>query len=158
MSGSQDGDGDYERLFETVESHIDECGYHLTYVDEEPPFCYSIGLTGTWGHPELLVYGLSLDDSATVLGGIVEQVRRGRRFAHGEVDASTFNRPVAFLAIPPDECFGRFVLTIEYYGLDFESLQVVTPDGLGRFPWSSDCAPGTVKAQPLIGRPLPAIG
>jgi hypothetical protein len=151
-------DPQWEPLFEQVDEHLAEFGFHLTFVDDDPPFCYSVGFRGSWQHPELLLYGLNLDDSATVLSALADEVRRGRKFAHGDSDAEVLNRPVAFLAIPPDERFGRFVITIEYCGGDFEALQVVTSDAHGRFPWNRSCDPSVVRAQPLIGRPLPSFG
>jgi len=151
--GNERHDEEWEPFFQTVESHIEEVGYHLTYVGDEPPFCYSVGLSRTWSHPELLLYGLNYEDSGTILAGLAEEVRRGRRFHHGYLDVEAFDRPVAFLEIPPDEYFGRFVVTLEFYSGAFDALQVVTPDAAGRFPWSGDCEAATVESQPLLGRP-----
>jgi hypothetical protein len=151
---ADDGESRSEQFFETVETHIRDFGYHLTYVYEEPPFCYSVGFSQTWNHPELLVYGLGFDDAAIVLTGLAGTVRAGRRFADGDVDSDTFDRPVAFVAIPPDERFGRFIVTIEYYSVDFDALQVVTSDGAGRFPWQADYDAALVRGQPLLG-PVP---
>src|SRR3954452_20280855 len=144
----------WERFFGIVSTHIAESGYHLTYVREDPPYCYSVGLAQTWDHPELLLYGLSYEDSATVLAALADAVRRGARLAHGVVDSETLNRTVTFLEIPKDEYYGRLVVTIEVYGhVDFSALQVVTPDGKGRFPWQRGCERRVVEAQPLLGQP-----
>jgi hypothetical protein len=155
---SHHDESDWEAFFETVEAHIRDHGYHLTYVGDEPPFCYSLGFSRTWNHPELLLYGLGFDDSATVLTGLADAVRSGRRFAHGDLDSDTFNRPVAFVAIPPDECFGRFVVTIEYYAANFDALQVVTPDRAGRFPWHAEYDAALAQEQPLLGQAPAHLG
>jgi hypothetical protein len=50
---------------------------------EDPPFAYTVGLTG-FGHPELILFATSPAAAATVLNGLGELVRAGRRLAAGE--------------------------------------------------------------------------
>jgi hypothetical protein len=148
----------WERYMATVAEHLEEFGYHLTHVDEDPRLCYSTGLERTWDHPELLLYGLSIEDSMTILGAYVSAISGGERFRHGDVDRKQFTSPIAFLEIPQSELWGRFVVTIEVYeGIDFRALQVVTPDDSGWFPWDPGCEAKVVAAQPLLGKPIASI-
>jgi hypothetical protein len=151
MEGDDDETG-WTEFYETVRGHIDEAGYHLTYVGADPPFCYSVGLSATWDHPELLLFGLGFEDSKTILMALAREIGEGQRFVHGSIDDETFNRSVAFVEIPKDEYPGRFNVTIDVYdGMDFEALQVVTPDRTGRVPWDGDSIPDPASSQPLLG-------
>jgi len=130
--------GGGETILASARRNIAIHGYSITYVfgDEvDVPFCYSVGLWETWSHPELLLYGLSWDDTATVMGALSRQIRDGRRFADGEIDEEMFDRKIAFVNVAPGRYEGRIPVTIMYYeGFDFPLLQVITPDEGGRFP------------------------
>jgi hypothetical protein len=51
--------------------------------EEEPPFVYTVGLTG-FGHPELILFATSQATAATVLNDLGELVRAGHGLAAGE--------------------------------------------------------------------------
>jgi hypothetical protein len=149
------------KFLETVSRDISDRGYHFIFVgagDGDPPFSYSVGLSKTWQHPELLIVGLNMDDSETILTTFVSLIRQGHRYAHGDIDRSQFNSPIAFVEIPSDVddsdvLSDRFAVARALYDdVKFDALQVVTPDDNGRFPWEAACDQNVVSRQPLLGQ------
>jgi hypothetical protein len=62
-------------------------GCYLEYVGGEgtaPAFCYTIGLFGI-GHPELIVFGLGMNDAARTLNYFFARIRRGNDLTPGEI-------------------------------------------------------------------------
>jgi hypothetical protein len=141
------------RFLRVVERNVREKGYHLTYVHEHPPFCYSVGLWSGWNHPELIVISLNFDDASTVLGALARQVKAGAMLRHGVIDTDTFERPVAFLMVDRQSYPGRFPVTVLHYGhAEFDVLQVVVPDASDSFPWDQ-WSTWMGESQPLLGGP-----
>ena len=70
-----------------VVSDIEEFGWHVVMIpddDEGPAFAYSIGLFKSFGHPEVILFGLDLGVMHQIINLIGEEVRLGRRFSDGE--------------------------------------------------------------------------
>ena len=73
----------------TIAQHIEEHGFHVVKVMGEqayPPFAYTIGLTVSFDHPEIVIFGLNddLDFMHEVLNELGARVRGGERFRHGD--------------------------------------------------------------------------
>ena len=49
-------------------------GWQLTQVTDTNPWSYTIGLTESYGHPELMIIGLELDLQNTVIRKIVDPI------------------------------------------------------------------------------------
>ena len=83
---------------ETIRRH----GWALQAVlgDEEgPPFVYTVGLSG-FEHPELIVFAATQHTAATVLNGLGEFVRAGRRLVAGESIELPESGPITLLEFP----------------------------------------------------------
>ena len=138
-----------------IRADIDAYGWHLIKVApdvEGPGFAYSIGLHESFGHAEVIIFGLPLDVMHTMINTVGEEVRRGIGFGDGSVsDEVLEGRPVRFRAVRPVH-FGEFVgQAAEYYGLDgFAVLQCYWPDTSGRFPWQPGCSRIVVESQPSL--------
>jgi hypothetical protein len=92
---------DHERR---VVDDVRQYGWHVIGIaeDEEgPAFAYSIGLTHSFGHPEVIMFGLPVETMFQAVNVIGEEVRAGRGFEHrdesdGILDGySVFFRTVA---------------------------------------------------------------
>ena len=128
----------------------------------DPPFAYTVGLSGSrFGHPELLVSGLGRDTAQIVLNDLAERVRAGQRLRAGQrfsdllegVDGGEVQ--VELLRVD-DAADPRAPLSaanrLYGYGGPIDALQVVWPDRTHRFPWE----PGYDAMQAmqlLLGRP-----
>ncbi len=49
-------------------------GWQLTQVTDDHPWSYTIGLTESYGHPELMITGLELDVQSTVIRKIIDAI------------------------------------------------------------------------------------
>ena len=141
------------RGMDRIEADIAKYGWHVIKVmedDEGPGFAYSIGLHRSFGHPEVIVFGLPLDLMHRMVNTIGAEVRRGERFAAGSrSDAVLVGRPVEFRSVAAgwlDEFFGQ---AIRYHGGPAcAALQCCWPDRAGRFPGQAGVEAGCRAAQP----------
>jgi hypothetical protein len=120
-------------------------GPHAIY---DAAFSYTIGLSMTREHPEIVLVGRWTHNHA-ILTSAVAQIDNGHRFQVGSVsDEVVQNYEVCFGAVSParrDE-----LLTYATWlnqGRPFDAVQLVLPDREGRWPWDDgyDSVP-----QPLL--------
>jgi hypothetical protein len=136
-------------------SDIEEVGWHVIMIpedDEGPALAYSIGLFQTFGHPEIIVFGLDLEVMHHVINLIGEEVRRGQRFADGQTASGIIEGyDVRFLDVARRHYPERFGYARWYYkGDDFPALQCLWPDKQGRFPTGAYYAEPLRACQPLL--------
>jgi Domain of unknown function (DUF4262) len=130
-------------------------GWHVIKIpedDEGPGFAYSIGLRTTFGHAEVIVFGLELDIMHRMINNIGEEIRNGRRFAPGDFSAEVLDDcDVAFRGVERrhfDEYLG-FAQRI-HEGDGFAAIQMVWPDSKGRFPWDAGFPDPLRPRQPML--------
>jgi hypothetical protein len=121
---------------------------------EAPPFAYTVGLTG-FGHPELLVFGMSQLSACGVLNDLGERVRGGQRLQAGmTLGFDNWPHRVRLLTVA-DSSPILFAANRAYQlpgSPPVPALQAVWDDKGGRFPWD----PGysvPVHVQPWIDLP-----
>ncbi|MCU1616185.1 MAG: uncharacterized protein JWO98_3725 [Frankiales bacterium] len=133
------------RLAQLIRAHR----WAVQYVGEgddadEPRFGYTIGLSGL-GHPELVVVGLSPEDTHGILEGVAGVVADGRDLVAGELLAFP-DRPdglvVEELPNPGEVVLGanRFYERPAEYSVPAYQLAWAHRDGL--FPWDEGYARG----------------
>jgi hypothetical protein len=144
--------GDRERK---LVSDVEEVGWHVIMVpedDEGPSFAYSVGLSRTFVHPEIIVFGLDLGLMHRMINSVGEEVRRGRRFADGQAASGILEGydvrliPVARRHFPEYLGYAHWF----YNGDDFPALQCLWPDKKGRFPTDPGFARALRPRQPLL--------
>jgi hypothetical protein len=121
-------------------------------------FAYTIGLTVTFGWPELICFGLSDDVLQALLNNAVRELKENSMFPSeglelNEVIAHGCIRLAAFSPSLFDDHLGCAMWFAHFKGLsqsDFGCLQLVWPDKSGRFPAEADCDPGVRQAQAPI--------
>lgn len=137
-----------------VQREVAEFGCHiaaLTDDDGGPMSAFTVGLLTTYGHPEVVVFGLELDTAEDLLDLVQEQIEAGERFEAGKkydkllrTFACTF-RPVAARHVP------MFASATAFHGRsDFPMLQLFWPDKHGRFPWEPGVREGHRAGQPVL--------
>ena len=114
-----------------------------------PKFAYTVGLTETYNHPEIVMVGFASDLSMAVLNSAGKRVKNGIRLVDWSTDDHIIQLfPVAFRSLPMPQ--GRRWAPVagdRYRPRSFELLQMFMPDGHGRFPWNADCDESTSKIQ-----------
>jgi len=132
-------------------------GWHVVAVVEEngvPGWAHSVGLYKTFGHPEVVVFGLANDVLAGLIDDIAEEVRAGRRFACGDLHGDLLEgTPCLFKPVHRD-WYPALLPDAEWFycGGSFPLIQCFWPDGDSRFPWQSGFAEEWVVLQPLLFR------
>jgi hypothetical protein len=154
-------DGAWERSDATeafILCCIDAPGWSVQCIeqsDEEPAFAYTVGLTKSFGHPELIVFGYPSRLSIAVLNIAAERIRDGARFVDGTSDADILvEYRVRFRAVRARESFTHYVgYALWYYEAEqapFGLLQLVWPDRDHNYPDSPDAPAWLKQSQPLI--------
>lgn len=112
-----------------------------------PPWVYTTGLLDTFGHPELAVLGLPIDEGYDLLTAWAELIKAGvhPKVGHAVDDAAGF--PARFVEVHPHHCdrgaewfcdWHRYHWFIGCTLFPLRVLQLVYPDDSGRFP-GDDC-------------------
>jgi hypothetical protein len=138
-------------------SDVEEFGWHVALIpedDEGPAFAFTVGLYRTFGHPEVIVFGLGIQAMHGIVNVIGEEVRQGRRFSQGEAASGIIEGFDVRFRVVSAEHYAEYLGTASWYykGTDYPSLQCVWPDRLGNFPWDSDFPESLRARQPLLGR------
>jgi hypothetical protein len=144
-----------EDAFETkLVADVRRYGWHCVLVGDdghaapEAPYAYTVGLTHSYGHPELVLVG-RWQHAHGILGAAVEVVQAGARLAPGdESDDVLEGYPVRFGAVSAARCADLLTHAAWLYRhRPFTALQVILPDGGGRMPDEPDY---DGYAQPLL--------
>jgi Domain of unknown function (DUF4262) len=143
---------DIGAVMNQVRANVRRHGWHATAVTETPPWVYTTGLAGTYGHPELLVAGLAPGTAHGLLSAAARLVRDGRRLEPG-TDIARVARgfPVRAADVWRGSCRLSFGVADRYYGRPVPVRQILWPDPAGRFPGEPGCDPEMAAVQD-IGR------
>jgi Domain of unknown function (DUF4262) len=137
---------------------VQKFGWHCMNVfgdEEHEPFSYTVGLFHTYGHPELLIYGLPREVAHSVLSIAAEAAARGSAINLAEPtdqlleDYSCVFVPVPITEYPEHVGFARWY----YDGDNFPVQQVVWPSKTGLFPWHPEASIEFRSKQPVLGHP-----
>lgn len=141
---------------ESVLRNLAEHGWHFTHVfedDDGPSFSYSVGLTASYDHPEIILFGLP-KESAHGLVSII-----ANRAASGDpIDLSKPNDeiiqgyPCVFVEVSRANQL-EYALSDcwLYQGHGFTMYQLVWPSKQGVLPWHPEASDGFRWSQPVLG-------
>ena len=145
------------KLLEDVDQH----GWHIIRVpgsDEVPSWAFSIGVFHTFGHPEIVVFGLPLENLHQIINSIGRAIRQGGSFPpDSQSDDVLEGRSCLFRAV--HEAWYKPFLGYAiwfYQGTSFPAVQCLWPDRYGRFPGEPQYDPDLANLQPLLWEPDPA--
>lgn len=120
-----------------------------SFEDAGARWAHTIGLIDR-GMPELLVSGLDRDTGVAVLRKAAQEVLDRSGAVDGEMSDRIADRSVMFRSLPLERA-GRYAMEAANRApSQFHALQVVWPDGEGRFPWAPGCDPEVARAQRVI--------
>lgn len=141
---------------EFIQSAVRGHGWAVQLIapgDDEPGFAYTVGLFRSFGHPELIVFGLPDEVAHAVLNEFGERARAGAELRSGDrIPEVLEHYDVLVRGVRHAEsfrCHVGYALSF-YQGAEFPLLQVVWPDKEGRFPGDADAAEFLAASQPLL--------
>ena len=137
---------------------IAKYGWHCLSIleeDGEPPWAFTIGLFQTWGHPELIIFGLKSTVAHQILNVVAKGLAENRRIDLSRPsDDLLQNGSCVFVEVPDSEYRERVGFARWYYeGNNFPLYQVVWPSREGYFPWHPKAPDGFRLRQPVLGQP-----
>ena len=113
--------------------------------ETEPAWIYTLGLQGTYGHPELVIYGLGPRLAHDLLRCTIEKIQRGEKIEPGTLVDEVMADPYKMAAVKVDEPLDpRYPLNMATWftdDADIEAIQLVWPDAAGRYPWDESGQP-----------------
>ena len=134
---------------------VEEHGLHVLNVlpgQDTPGWSYSVGLWRSYGHPEVVVFGLDDRVGHLLLNTIAGEIRAGRPFrADGEYDSVLEGYRCAFKPVAT-VWYGPFFgwASWFYRGDDYPVLQCVWPDKEHHWPWELAFREKWLWSQPLL--------
>jgi hypothetical protein len=147
----------HDGMEDVVRHNVAEYGCHVMKVaadDEGAGFAYSIGLTQTYGQPEVICFGLRDDVMHSMVNEMRDQMAGGVRFKDGDQVPGLIEGYVCILKRTVRTLYREyFGYALWFYGGDnFEALQIVWPDKRNRYPWDAGYdAPS--NQQPITWQP-----
>jgi uncharacterized protein DUF4262 len=139
-----------------VISDVQEHGWHVILVSPDesgPGFAFTIGLFHSYGHSEVILFGLPDKVAHSVLNLIGAGVKGGLQLHDGDRSRHFLERhECAFVAFPVTAYHDYLGYARWFYSGDgFPVLQCVWPDANGRFPWEPAAREGSKELQPVPG-------
>ena len=130
-----------------VSVDIEKFGWHCLSVapragTEGSTFSYTVGLTKTFGHPEIILFGLG-SKGHSLLSGCVELIKKGTTFEPERPYTNVFGSgfKAIFKRVRPECLKDHFLAALHYYGdRTFEGLVLFWPNEEYLFPWEHDAA------------------
>lgn len=132
-------------------------GWTVINVMDSPTFAYTVGLTETFNHPELIMFGLEPQNMHHLLNNAAAIVRaKGRIEPYTVLDAIIEGYSCYSLPVDAAARAGYLNVAFELYGSEnVSAIQIVWPDAAGLFPFQQECDADTVLFQTIIGRITP---
>lgn len=149
------------KLTSKIATDLQSFGWHVTKVlgdDELPPFAYTVGLSVTYNHPEVVIFGLNddLDLMHEVLDGIQKRIAKGERFEHGASKRGILlGYTCSFARFPTSAYAEHLGQAVRHLGGEkaFSAVQCIWPDPKKRLPWDPRVMPPVLARQPVFCRP-----
>jgi hypothetical protein len=146
------------RTAENVARH----GWHATVVlesEENSGFLYTTGLGPTFGHPELIIFGLPGKAAYAVAADLIAHIREGKAF-NGIATCTLLELTFDMRSVHETQVGMYFADTVEFHRVarvekEIEALQLFWPDDAGRSRFDPACDTAAIVAQPRLDLPLP---
>ncbi len=146
-----------EDLLEETKLNIEKFGLQVIMVaatNYSPSFAYSIGLTKTYYHPEIICFGLSNSLGQEIINDVAEMIKNGAIIDSGKIYTEIFKDSRAtFLNVDKRNIRDYFGAALNFYENEtFEALQLIWTDRNDRFPWEENFEAIFLYKQPLLDR------
>jgi hypothetical protein len=143
----------YEKFIED----IDKFGFTvlmLETTDYLPSFAYTVGLWKKYKHPEVISFGLSVQNLQTLLNTVSELVKEGKVMEQKRTYEDFFDKgKVEFIKVDERNIQDYFGMAIDFYNSrNFQTFQLVWADRNNKFPWETNFEENLKYRQPLLDR------
>ena len=130
-------------------------GWHCVNImadGELPSYSFTIGLFQSYGHPELIIFGLKAEVAHQILAIVADAAKSGDPLDLTQpTDALLNNYSCCFVQVPLTEYRDNVGYCRWYYqGNGFPLYQIVWPSRSGLFPWHPDATSEFRATQPVI--------
>lgn len=144
-------------LLEKTKLNIEKFSIQVIMVastDYLPSFAYSIGLTKTFNHPEIICFGLSNGLGHQIINDVAEIIKKGETIESGKIYSEIFeNSRATFLKVDQRNIADYFGAALNFYeNEEFSALQLIWTDRNDRFPWENNFEEEFLFKQPLLDR------
>ncbi|MEJ5092843.1 DUF4262 domain-containing protein [Sphingobacterium faecium] len=144
-------------LLKETKINIDKFGLQIITVSASnylTSFTYSIGLTETYHHPEIICFALPIDLAQEIINDVADLIKNGEVYTCSKIYSNIFNESKAmFIVVDKRNIADYFGAGINYYkDKKFDALQLVWTDQNDRFPWEDNFEEKYVYMQPLLDR------
>ena len=135
---------------------VAEYGWHCVNIladGEDGPYSFTVGLQKSYGHPELIIFGLPSGVSHEILSLAAEAIQRGQPIdLESSTDEFLNDYECVFVPVPVAEYHQHVGYCRWYYeGNDFLLYQIVWPSRDGHFPWHPAATESFRSNQPVLG-------
>ena len=139
-----------------VQENIAQYGWHLISVmeDEEgPSFSYSIGLYETFGHPEVILIGLTIDLAQSLINNIGHTIKEGGSYAEEKFYSDILDNYDCKMLKVHEAHYAEYVgRAMDHYNAPFPLIQCVYPTVQGAFPWDEEWPKDLDFTQPVLNK------
>lgn len=137
--------------------HIEKYGLSVVKLESTkylPSFAYSVGLTKTFNHPEIICFGLRTELLHQLINDVAEIIKEeGKLNPNKEYDNIFENSRAKFLQIDKRNIEDYFGVAIKYFETtEINGLQLVWTDRNNKFPWEDGFEEEFKFKQPLLDR------
>lgn len=132
-----------DAIFQKIDSLIKSDGFAFICIGadmETPPFAYTVGLTETYGCPELLIFGVGDHVANVVFHAVVKRIRAGDAFKDGDVLVKVLNLPCTIRQVSGEAAHPYALNVFSRYECSPQTpafQQIVYPDKTSVFPWEA---------------------
>lgn len=144
-------------LLADTKLNIEKYGLQVIMVSATnycPSFAYSIGLTQTYKHPEIICFGLPDELGHAIINDIASMIQNGDSIDTKKIYTNIFkDSRAAFLKVDKRNIDDYFGAALNYYGdKHFEAMQLVWTDRNDILPWEDNFEEEFLYKQPLLDR------
>jgi hypothetical protein len=135
---------------------IETYGWMVMNIKDEPGksgWSYTIGMYETYGHPEIIIFGMSVDSRHSILNWIGKNIKEGKPFAAEQehdwvlTEYGCWSKPVQKRWYYSLLGWARWFYQTKDQQDNFPCVQALWPDKHGKYPWDSEYA---YSDQPLL--------
>jgi hypothetical protein len=141
-----------KKLLEDIKTH----GWHVLKVFDEngalPNFAYSVGAYHSFNQPEIILFGLGLDDMHEILNEVVEAMKAGKRILPDKGYSDFLDGYDCVFRSVKRSRYEEYLGYANWFykGRDFPALQLFWPDRNGYYPWEEGFSKTLIDLQPLL--------
>lgn len=151
----------YNRFERDLLSNIKKTGCHINFVGESPEgpsLAYSIGFAFTVRQPEVIVFGMNIDEVHFVINDLLRQCKGGLKLIDGiAIKTSLAGLSLRLKSVCPSNIKEEFLNSAIWYHNTIlkmplvEVLQIYWPSAIdGHFPWEDQASEEFRRLQPSL--------